>query len=253
MRQIKLPMKSLRNQGSAILYLASAFALPPKIIQLDWSLAKRKELKIPERRASKVELLTRQYVDPPVDVFPAKNLAKKSESSQSTVELPKRFEFREGIFQLNTNTLAFISREQKNINLWSIPLGFEAMKMEKTGARTGLVAWDIYPSQIFFLDWGEKASGAKALGYKINWSEDSEVIRFFECHFGKWVLVENLPNGMTRFYFIERETDGLIALKGYTVFDLNPKSNASEVLNVQNDGCRNFYLSGTFGRVQVRY
>ena len=240
MRQICINRMNISNKSTNLLFLFSAFALPPKILNIDWSLINRSTMKITERRAKSVELLTRSYVE---------TSTKDSKASDAD----KRFEFREGIFQVEAKQLAFISRANKNVNLWSIPIGFEPMAWERARARTGLVSWDIYPSKVFFLDWGERQTGSKALVYKINWSEDSELVRFFECQFGRWILVENLPSGMTRLYFIEKDASGQLALKHYTVFDFNPKGNSSEVLRVENVGCHTFTFTGTFGTVRVRY
>lgn len=244
-------IKKLRSQPWAFLF---AFALPPKISTLDYDWAKNLRT-LPQRQARGVEKLSADPVldgnfilrngrlvvlSPDRTQIQERGLARGEllssraatpEIIQKTFNAPEKL----GEFKADADRLNYL-------DLWSIEMGYQPIATERVNGRGPLLAFALYPPRLFYL--GESLRQA----YRIGWSEESEVLRYWMCDRVTPVVAENLKNGLSRLFFFRAERPAT-----YTVFDFSKDERLSDSSAVVSTSCSEFYFAGSFGITRVRY
>jgi hypothetical protein len=228
-----MQIRGQAQRVKSIVFLASAIALPPQTMNLNFSVEARKKMDIPERRAKAIDLVLRPqpWREP----------------------LMHHFKTALGNFELKDSQIVFRYKEAPGRDLWLVQIGFAPTMSEALPAGRGIVGWQSYPAKLFMLNLGERSNASASKIYKIDWSTNSEPIRFFACAFGRYVLVENLPNGLSRFYFIDADAKAGLKISGYTTLALGKDRAPAEITSVESSSCQDFYLAGSFGVARVAY
>ena len=240
------------SRRKSIIFLAAAFALPPKIIESSYQWIPQLKA-LPQIKARSVEYLSKTpVIHGGLAMKNGRLLVLSPEFSRLTeysskplaaaVERPAETE--QNLFWQSMPLGNFKVQGSKlhYYDVWSVPLGFEPMGVERYQSASALIGWGSYPAELFYFP-----SDLKYF-YKIHWSEDSEPVRFFFCDRFTPVLVENLKNAFTRMVFFKGNKPS-----SYTVFDFSGELRRSDVSAVTSSSCADFYFAGTFGLVRVQY
>jgi hypothetical protein len=126
--------------------------------------------------------------------------------------------------------------------IWSIPLDVDLSGQEWSSETKAWVGWMVNPRQLYVLPEPYRNF------HKIGWTSEGEPVRFFSCDSSRFVLVENLSNGLSRFFYF-RNAEPM----GYTIFDFAGGARRAEITAVRANSCYDFYVAGSFGVTRVQY
>lgn|GEM_PF-1616298 len=126
--------------------------------------------------------------------------------------------------------------------IWSVPLPLELTGQEWSSETRSWVGWVVSPRTLFVLPDPYRNF------YKLSWTSEGEPVRFFACDRSRLVLVENLSNGLSRFFYF-RDGEPI----GYTIFDFAQGTRRAEITAVRSSGCTDFFVAGSFGVTRVQY
>lgn len=132
--------------------------------------------------------------------------------------------------------------ERGGRSIWSIPMPLELTDQEWNASSAAWTGWSVNPRVLFVLP------DPYHNFYKLSWTSEGEPVRFFACDRSRLVLVENLSNGLSRFFYF-RNGEPI----GYTIFDFAQGSRRAEITAVRSDGCTDFFIAGSFGLTRVKY
>jgi len=127
--------------------------------------------------------------------------------------------------------------------IWTVPVGFIPSRIERAPRSGALLGVLPFPPRLFYFPENLRTF------YRIEWSRESEPVQFLPCDGMNSVLVENLTNGLNRFFYFNRENP-----VAYTLFDFsdaNRRSDLSAVVALKS--CNEFFIGGAFGLVHIRY
>ncbi len=234
------------------LYLLGALALPPKIVEssYDWA---QKIKNLPQRKAANIQVLSQEPIlhgglwlrDEKVLVLSPDGTRMRDfafAGSGPTADRPAPADL--GPFWKKPNVAPFtVSAHRIDYQgLWSVPVDFPIEGYDRYPGGSPLIGWSTYPPQLFYLPTDLKNFN------KIEWSLDSEPLKFFFCDRFTMALVENLTNGLSRVVFFRGDNP-----QSYTIFDFGGAAQKSDLSGVLARNCFDFYFAGTFGLVRVRY
>lgn len=235
-----------------LLYLLAATALPPKLVESTYTWSEKIKI-LPQRKAVEVRNLSPQPILHGGVLLNHDGISVLSPDGSRILEYTASGFLRERAAPpLGTDSAFWKKSRLDPYRLqgeylqmgpaWSVNLGTEIRGAETSNRGGSLVAWSVFPPQLFYL--GEQ----KRYLHKIAWSPESEPVRFFFCDAYTSTLVENLPNGFTRVVFFRDEKP-----QSYTIFDFSGERRKSDLSAVVARNCFDFYFAGTFGLVKVRY
>ncbi len=125
---------------------------------------------------------------------------------------------------------------------WSVPLGGSLLREGWIEASKSWYGLSSRRPELYWL------APPYMSFYRVTWPADAEPVAFFPCDSTRAVLVENLPQGLTRFFFFRGGRPF-----AYTIFRLGAEGEGSDVSGALARGCQDFVVAGSFGLRFIEY
>lgn len=261
---------------SATVLLASAFALPPKVVTRPWTQEERQKL-YPEAAVTtwKSETLDAdsltsgllrldrvrdelQWIGASGDTLHQINLRTRTRSKKSftvseralapfvrAVDTSKTIVSR-GTWELLKKALYFIPKNGDGQPLWSLPVTEDLVGIEVDSDRSTWMGLSAYPNQLYHMFWIPGSRRDEALMEILQWDQGgAELVTWVRCAEGKSLLVENREGKAWIHQLEENVKLRTLDWKGSSQVSAQPAAKAVART------CSEVYLSGAAGLLRL--